>query len=273
MGLLEAAGASEQAAGDDPFREFVSAGRAAARLLAPARRKALACRVDVHEPPCPAVRYRTETGPGGVGLLRPGRTYVRVAAVCWRSLDAPVVQQMRWVVLPERAPALLLTFSHEMNRKRVQDVRNYTLLGPDGRRIGLQSAVYGLAPQTLLLFPAQHLLSNRSYRLRINARGARGVTNAFGIRLDGRATGRAGADFVGVFSAQNRLRGVTAPRPLSVRVRARAPEEPDGARPPIAPAAAAVDEFLVAFEQALQENDDVAPAADNPQTEAPSHRR
>src|SRR6185312_2331630 len=94
-------------------------------------------------------------------------------------------------------PTLLtLTFDEPLNAASAQNVANYTLLVPNGRRIKIRSVVYNPAAHTVTIVPAELLNLFRRYTLRVNGSKPGGVANSSGILLDGAGNGRAGSDYI-----------------------------------------------------------------------------
>jgi hypothetical protein len=191
---------------------------------------------------------------------RAGRSEVRIAAARRRSADPPLVLGVRWLAPLGRQAIVVVTFSREMNRKRVQDTRNYVLRGPKGRRLAIDAAVYGLAPYALFLFPRSALKRSDEYRLRVLGKASHGVADVLGTRLDGRRRGVPGSDFVVILSKRNLVRTVLAPDvtvPLGgLPGAAHAPIPPArGAQPIDQPVPDAVDVLLELLEESRRQDE------------------
>jgi hypothetical protein len=99
----------------------------------------------------------------------------------------------------------VLTFDKPLDPVRAQDPANYQLVALDGsgRTIGIQSAVYDPATQTVTLRPVHQLDLFHRFGLRVVGTGFKGLADSSGNLLDGRKNGRSGSDFVTVISAAN----------------------------------------------------------------------
>lgn len=102
------------------------------------------------------------------------------------------------------------SFNEPLDPARAGNVANYILSGPYGTgvaaaRIGVVSAVYNDAAQSVTLTFAQPLVWNATYRLIINANPSNGVVGVSGVALDGAGTGVAGSNFTSYFARGTRL--------------------------------------------------------------------
>ena len=110
---------------------------------------------------------------------------------------------------------LLLTFSTALDPASAQDVFNYSLLGPIQHRgvhrypIGIESAVYDSAMQTVTLKLSQRWNVHWRWQLTVNGTSSNGVKGASGAMLNGAATGQSvnvttsGSDDVATISMHN----------------------------------------------------------------------
>jgi hypothetical protein len=98
---------------------------------------------------------------------------------------------------------LVLSFSTPLNPTAAQDVRNYGIIGPGGRFIRVDSALYLPGARAVVLRPHLRLNIHFPYVLFVNGTGPGGVRDVFGNLLDGAGTGRAGSNYVATVSLSN----------------------------------------------------------------------
>ena len=125
--------------------------------------------------------------------------------------NAPTVSSLRRFGFHAQPTVLVLTFDASMNPTRAEDTANYELVaaGPDGRfgtrddrRISFKSAIYNAPLRTVTLVPPRRLSLHKVYRLTVNGESPNGLTDAYGIFLDGAGTGQPGTDFVASFDGK-----------------------------------------------------------------------
>src|SRR6185312_10343614 len=94
-----------------------------------------------------------------------------------------------------RPTTLILSFSQPLDPAQAQDVQNYRIRGPLGRRIRIASATYDLRAGTVTLAPARRLDLHRRYKLTVSGTTTGGLTGIAGQPLDGAGDGGVGSDF------------------------------------------------------------------------------
>ena len=153
-------------------------------------------------------------------------TYSGDAADSASSLVTPFVQTV--IASPVSAPTvtlvqrfgyhmmptvLVLTFSTGLDPTSAQDPLNYEIVGPAGKRIAIDSAVYNFAANTVTLRPHERIDIHYDYRLTVMGAGARRVTGADGTPLDAVVEGGPGSNFVTTLSWRNLvLTPITVPK-------------------------------------------------------------
>lgn len=153
--------------------------------------------------------------------------------------DGPRVESVARYGYHKMPTTIVLTFDQALDPKSAEDVKNYILIGPAGRRIAIRRAVYDPATFTVTLHPEERVSVHHAYRFAINGVGATGLRNAAGQLLDGHATGQPGSDYrlsltwrelvLGNVSKEFLVRYHIEPRPSVLKMRADHPR-PDSVR-------------------------------------------
>jgi streptogramin lyase len=128
---------------------------------------------------------------------------VTVAAPPKAGGDGPRVVSVLRFGFHAMPTTLVLGFSQALDPARAQDARNYRIVGPGGRPIAVDSAVYDATTHTVTLAPHERLNVHFGYTLTVVGTGPLGVADASGRLLDGADTGRPGSDFTTVVDAHN----------------------------------------------------------------------
>ena len=105
----------------------------------------------------------------------------------------------------------MLHFNASLDPARAQDVANFRIVGPDGRRVAIASAAYDRAAHTVTLAPRGRLDLHKVYRLAVVGTGPRGIADAASNLLDGGRTGRPGSNYVVRVTAANLVLGARVP--------------------------------------------------------------
>jgi hypothetical protein len=98
---------------------------------------------------------------------------------------------------------LLISFNGSLAPAPTENVANYQIIGPGGRKIKVSSAIYDPATNTVTLIPALRLNLHWKYRFTINGSTSSGLTNPDGALLDGAGTGVPGSNYVTTLSWAN----------------------------------------------------------------------
>ncbi len=108
---------------------------------------------------------------------------------------SPMVLSVQRFGIHEQLTRLVLRFSAALDPARALDPRSYRIIGPGGRPIAVDSAVYDATARTVTLHPHTRLDVHRRYRLTAYGTGTRALVGTSGVLLDGTRTGRPGSDF------------------------------------------------------------------------------
>ena len=106
---------------------------------------------------------------------------------------------------------IVLGFSTALDPIHAQDVHNYSIVGPGGQSIAVDSAAYSPVTNTVVLTPHGRLNLHLIYRLTVKGTGPGGVTDTFGFLLDGAGNGLSGSNFVTNITASNLVLGSQVP--------------------------------------------------------------
>ncbi len=90
--------------------------------------------------------------------------------------------------------SLVMTFDQALDATTAQDDENYRIIGPAGRVIGIESAVYDPTTQTVTLHTRKRINIHYAYELIVDGTAPHGLTNTPGQLLDGADTGQPGSD-------------------------------------------------------------------------------
>jgi len=90
---------------------------------------------------------------------------------------------------------LALTFNQALDPATAQDAKDYRIIGPAGRIIGVRSAVYNAATNTVTLHPRERINIHHRYTLFVEGAKPGGLTNTTGQLLDGTDSGKPGSDY------------------------------------------------------------------------------
>ncbi len=90
---------------------------------------------------------------------------------------------------------VVLTFDQALDAITAEGVSDYRLIGPGGRAIGINRAVYDPAALTVTLHPSQRINVRYTYKLIVDGTAPHGLTNTLGLLLDGADSGRPDSNF------------------------------------------------------------------------------
>ena len=126
-----------------------------------------------------------------------------VIAVAPALVDGPMVMEVQRLGDHDRPTTLMLTFNQSLDRLTAQDVKNYRVIGPAGRIIGIKSAIYNATLDTVTLRPRERINIHYRYRLIVDGNAHGGLKNTQGEVLDGAKSGEPGSDYRGSLTWRN----------------------------------------------------------------------
>jgi hypothetical protein len=118
-------------------------------------------------------------------------------------MDPPIVVSLKRYGIHLQPTVLVLKFSEAMDPTRAQDVRNYQIVDPTGRLVGIDSAVYDSAANTVTLKPRSRINLHHTYHVKIIGTGTVGLANVRDNLLDGSGDGKAGSNYVTTLNWRN----------------------------------------------------------------------
>ncbi len=123
----------------------------------------------------------------------------------------PTVISVQRFGLHAAPTSIVLGFSTALDPIHAQDVHNYSIVGPGGQSIVIDSAAYSPVTNTVVLRPHHRLNLHYIYRLTVNGSGPGGVMDKYGNLLDGVGNGLPGSNFVTNLTASNLVLGSQVP--------------------------------------------------------------
>lgn len=112
--------------------------------------------------------------------------------------DGPTVIGLARFGYHAQPTTLVLRFDKPMDPASTQDLANYRIAGPDGKRVRIRSVAYDPSSNAVTISPAQRLDLHQSYRLTAIGIAPSGITDAEGKLLDGALNGYPGSNFVAI---------------------------------------------------------------------------
>ena len=118
-----------------------------------------------------------------------------------------LVQRYGYHMMPT---SVVLTFDQALDAVAAEDASDYRIIGPAGRTIAIEKAVYDAADFTVTLYPVDRVNIHHTYKLIVDGTSPNGLTNTQGQLLDGTNKGSPDSNYVGTLSWRNL---VLDPRP------------------------------------------------------------
>ena len=119
------------------------------------------------------------------------------------AADPPTVVSLKRYGIHIQPTVLVLTFSAALDPARAQDVHDYRIIGPGGRRVGIKSAVYDPFAHTVTLRPRSRIDIHHTAHVKVIGTSAHGVAGVADTLLDGAGDGKAGSNFVAPLTWRN----------------------------------------------------------------------
>ncbi len=123
-------------------------------------------------------------------------TAIVAAPVTMPNAAAPSAVSGRRLGYHHLPTTLVLTFDTDVNRKAVENLSNYKIVGPKGNIIPLKSAAYDASKHQVRLRPLVRLTLREPYMLTVKGEGPAGVASAAGALPAGPRSGLLGRDYV-----------------------------------------------------------------------------
>ncbi len=98
---------------------------------------------------------------------------------------------------------VVLTFSSTLDPASAQNVRNYRIVGPSGRHIAIDRAVFDPTTNTVTLEPNEKINLHHNYQLTVIGTGSDGVASVSETFLDGGSDGDPGSNYVATLNWKN----------------------------------------------------------------------
>jgi type VI secretion system secreted protein VgrG len=124
--------------------------------------------------------------------------------------DGPTVVAVQRFGFHAQPTLVVLQFNEPLDPVPAQNPSNYIIQNFKSRPVGIRSAVYDPATDTVLLRPGQRLNLHHPAQLLVMGTSPTGLTNTNGILLDGADTGQPGSNF----STFLRRRNLAGPAPF-----------------------------------------------------------
>gem|GEM_PF-1072023 len=128
----------------------------------------------------------------------------------------PTVVAVRRYGIGTQPTKLVLFFSAPLDPRTAQDVHNYRVVRPGGRRLRVDSAAYEPQAQSVVVSLHRGLSLRVPYRLTVNGAPNGGVTDIDGNLLSGAGAGRPGTDYTTIVDQRLLVRRRQFPRPSLV---------------------------------------------------------
>jgi parallel beta-helix repeat protein len=119
------------------------------------------------------------------------------------TTDPPAVISVKRYGVHMEPTVLVITFSAALDPSRAEDVHNYRIVGPSGRVIGIESAVYDPVAHTVTLRPRSRISIHHTSRITVIGTGTRGVAGVADTLLDGSGDGKSGSSYVAPLTWRN----------------------------------------------------------------------
>ncbi len=141
------------------------------------------------------------------------------SGVITTATDGPQVTQVLRFGIHWEPTTLVLDFDQALDPTAAQNVNNYVIIGPGGRRDRIRSAVYDPTTQTVTLHPARRVNLHHNYKLTVIGAGPHGLTDSQGLRLDGTDTGIPGSNYHAILNWKNVVLPKSIPKGSNTLVR------------------------------------------------------
>ena len=112
------------------------------------------------------------------------------------SVEIPTVALVQRFGIHHEPTVLVVTFTSALDSASAQDLENYVIVGPSGRHIAIDSAVYDTSAHTVTLRPSKKINLHHDYQFTIIGTGSNGVAGVGHALLDGEYDGKPASNCV-----------------------------------------------------------------------------
>ena len=118
------------------------------------------------------------------------QTVVATPVVGPPSVEIPRVALVQRFGIHHEPTVLVVTFSSALDSASAQDLANYRIVGPSGRHVDIDSAVYDSSAHTVTLRPSKKINLHHDHQFTIVGTGSNGVAGVDHTLLDGAYDGK-----------------------------------------------------------------------------------
>jgi uncharacterized membrane protein len=154
---------------------------------------------------------------GGDSQFAPSTSVSTVEVVVAAASDGPRVTKLQRFGYHWMPTTIVLTFDQSLDAAQAQNVSNYIIIGPSGRRIAVASATYDAATQTVTLATHRRLNIHWKYRLIVNGASPTGLAGSQGLLLDGDGNGQPGGNYRTIIDKSKLVIGHKTPSPAHAK--------------------------------------------------------
>ena len=119
------------------------------------------------------------------------------------SVEIPTVALVQRFGIHNEPTALVVTFTSALDSASAQDLENYVIVGPSGRHIAIDSAVYDASAHTVTVRPSKKINLHHDYQFTIIGTGSNGVAGVNHTLLDGAYDGKPASNCVTTLNWKN----------------------------------------------------------------------
>ena len=138
----------------------------------------------------------TVTTPAGTSATSAGDQFTYLA-------PSPMVKSVSRFGYHMHPTSLVIQFNGSLDPATAENVRGYTIIGPDGHTVAIASAIYDASTSSVTLSPASQLNVHYTYNLIVRGTGSDSIKDGAGIAIDGADNGTFGSDYVTKITAAN----------------------------------------------------------------------
>jgi hypothetical protein len=126
-----------------------------------------------------------------------------VNAVALPGGDGPTIDSVQRFGIHMQPTVVVVTFNDPLDPTSAVNRSNYRITDPSGHRVGIESAVFDAATNSVTLRTANRINLHHTYDFTVIGTGQNGVRNTHGVLLDGADTGSPGNNYTGTLTWRN----------------------------------------------------------------------